>query len=75
LEENIKNKVDRLWYRYEKEMPAWVKDYFKIIYYEKTSFEDIETPLKTIVKIISEFYNKPVIILVDEHDRPIQELF
>jgi hypothetical protein len=73
--ESIKDKIYALWYKYEKEMPAWVKDYFKIIYYEKTSFEDIETPLKTIVKIIAEFYNKPVIILVDEHDRPIQQLF
>jgi hypothetical protein len=71
----IESQVDHLWHRYEKEMPAWVKDYFKIIYYEKTSFEDIETPLKTIVKIISEFYNKPAIILVDEHDHPIQKLF
>jgi hypothetical protein len=70
----IESQVDHLWHRFEKEMPAWVKDYFRIFYYEKTSFKDIETPLKTMVKIISEFYNKPVIILVDKHDYPIQEL-
>jgi hypothetical protein len=70
----IESQVDHLWHRFEKEMPAWVKDYFKFFYYKKTSFKDIETPLKTLVKIISEFYNKPVIILVDKHDYPIQEL-
>jgi hypothetical protein len=68
----IESQVDHLWHRFEKEMPTWVKDYLKIFYYKKTSFKDIETPLKTMVKIISEFYNKPVIILVDKHDYPIK---
>jgi hypothetical protein len=67
--------VVNLWHRFEKELPAWVNEFFRTFYYEKTSHKDIETPLKTVIKIISEFYNKPVIILVDGHDSPIQDLF
>jgi hypothetical protein len=70
----IEDQVDHLWHKFEKEMPEWVKDYFRVFYYRKTSFEDIETPLKNMIKIISDFYNKPVIILVDEHDYPIRWL-
>jgi hypothetical protein len=71
----IENEVGNLWHRFEKELPAWLKEFFRIFYDGKTSYEDIETPLKTVIKIISEFYNKPVIILVDGHDSPIQDLF
>jgi hypothetical protein len=73
--ESIEDKLYVLWNRFEKELPAWVKEYFKIFYFGKASYKDIETPLKTMVKIISDFYNKPVIILVDSLDSPIQELF
>jgi hypothetical protein len=50
-----------------------MKEFIEVFYYGKTPLEGIEKPLKTMVKMISEFYNKPVIILVDEHDYPIRK--
>jgi hypothetical protein len=73
--ESIQDKIRALWHSFKKELPAWIKEFLRTFYNGETSYEDIETPLKTVIKIISEFYNKPVIILVDGHDSPIQGLF
>jgi hypothetical protein len=50
-----------------------LKEFIEVFYYGKTPLEGIEKPLKTMIKMISEFYNKQVIILVDEHDYPIRK--
>jgi hypothetical protein len=48
---------------------------FYRLYSGTPPFEDIEMSLKFLTEILKGFFNKEVIILVDEHDSPARELY
>ena len=47
------------------------KDYFDNIINERCSNQDLEVSLYTLSKLLNNYYNKKVIILIDEYDTPI----
>jgi hypothetical protein len=71
---NIKEQIDVLWeFIGEKVSPDNQK--FYRLYSGTPPFEDIEMSLKFLTEILKGFFNKEVIILVDEHDSPARELY
>jgi hypothetical protein len=72
--DDMRNKIQALWRVYNEQMKVDLEPFYKL-YIGDTSYEDIETSLKTLTKILKGFYHKKVIVLVDEHDSPVQRLY
>jgi hypothetical protein len=48
------------------------KEYFQSILYRKASHVDLQFSLKKLTSYLRRYYNKPVLVLLDEYDAPIQ---
>lgn len=48
------------------------KDYFQRIEAQKADSEDLQDSLCTLVQLLSRYYGRPTILLLDEYDAPIQ---
>jgi hypothetical protein len=72
--DDMRNKIQALWRAYSEQLKVDLEPFYKL-YIGDTSYEDIETSLKTLTKILKGFYGKEVIVLVDEHDSPVQRLY
>jgi hypothetical protein len=70
----MKSKIEVLKNVLGKEMPKYISKFYGF-YSGDTSHESIETSLQTLTEFLKDFYDKEVIVLVDEHDSPVQSLY
>jgi hypothetical protein len=71
---DMKDKIQALQRVYSEQMKYYLEDFYRL-YIGDTSYENIHTSLQTLTKILKGFYNKKVIILVDEQDAPARNLY
>jgi hypothetical protein len=72
--ENMRTKINALWKNYGKEMGKSVEELYKLHSGDCCDFYDIYSSLDTLAEYIKDYYQKKVIILVDNFDAPAQKL-
>jgi hypothetical protein len=67
-------KIEILWNNYGKKMTQTIKKFYKF-YSGEPPYEQVTQSLLFLSQILTKFYDKQVIILVDEHDTPAMQLY
>ena len=80
FEESIKKLISELFiehkYCYKNEkMDIMDEQYFSDVHRMKASITQVSASIKSLSKYLSEYYNRKVIILIDEYDVPIQSSY
>jgi hypothetical protein len=71
----MEGKIDILWEEFEEELLPDIKYFYSYYKGEITSFVYVGYALKFLMNKLNGFYNKRVIVLVDEHDAPVQKMY
>jgi hypothetical protein len=70
-----RSKIKVLWRNFKKMMPLEIKRFYRLYFGEIESYDDILASLLTLTDVLHTFYEKEVIVLVDEHDAPAQHIY
>jgi hypothetical protein len=67
-------KIKTLWSNYGKEMDPDIQKFYKF-YKGMPPYNNVGDSLKLLSEILHDFYGRKVIVLVDEHDAPVQKMY
>jgi hypothetical protein len=68
------SRISKLWSKFKNQMPEWMKVFYSLYSGDCSDPSIIEVSLFTLTEILERFYGRKVIVLVDEHDAPVQEM-
>jgi curved DNA-binding protein CbpA len=71
---NVKGKIRKLWKRFGKGMDPDTQEFYRL-YKGKPPYKQVSKSLRLLSEILHDFYDKQVIVLVDEHDTPAMRLY
>jgi hypothetical protein len=71
---SLSAKIGILWDNYGKEMDPDIQKFYKF-YKGMPPYNNVGDSLKLLSRILHEFYDRKVIVLVDEHDAPVQDMY
>jgi hypothetical protein len=70
----MKDKINAMWDFIGEEMDPEIQKFYRF-YTGRPPYDSVEESLLLLSKILHDFYDKKVIVLVDEHDAPLQKLY
>jgi hypothetical protein len=73
-QKSLSAKIGILWDNYGKEMDPDIQKFYKF-YRGMPPFDSVTDSFKLLSEILHEFYGRKVIVLVDEHDAPVQDMY
>jgi hypothetical protein len=71
---NLPDMIEILWDNYGEKMTQNIKEFYRL-YSGEPPYEHVTQSLLFLSQILNDFYDKQVIILVDEHDTPAMHLY
>jgi hypothetical protein len=73
--ESMEGKIDTLWKEFKEDYDSDIKRFYRNYKGEITSTGDLDHAFDFLMSKLNGFYDKNVIILVDEHDAPVQKMY
>jgi hypothetical protein len=71
---SLSAKIEILWDNYGEKMTQKVKKFYQF-YSGEPPYNNVGDSLKLLSRILHDFYGRKVIVLVDEHDAPVQKMY
>jgi hypothetical protein len=71
---DLSSRIETLWDNYGEKMSEYIKDFYRF-YSGEPPYDSVSESLLLLSEILYKFYGKKVIVLVDEHDAPLQGLY
>jgi hypothetical protein len=71
---NMETKISRLFKKFGKDMPSFIKKFYKYYTGQINTASDIGLALKFLMEILNERYKNKVMVFVDEHDAPVIDI-
>jgi hypothetical protein len=72
--QDMKDKINAMWDFIGEDMDPEIQKFYRF-YTGRPPYDSVKESLLLLSKILREFYDKKVIVLVDEHDAPLQKLY
>lgn len=73
-ERNVPDTISQLWDKYGDKLDTRYKEFYRF-YAKEPPYTNTTQSLSILVDVLSDFYKKEVIVLVDEHDTPLQHFY
>jgi hypothetical protein len=70
----MESKITRIWLRFGESMDPRIQKFYRF-YKGMPPYNDVGDSLKLLSRILHDFYGRKVIVLVDEHDAPVQKMY